>query len=324
MNIFISEYLCSGAWTHPLDDAGLLNEAKGMLLATIEDFSKCPGVEVWTTWDHRLGPFPMTDIQVEITHSADEESAAFNKLVTTADASFVIAPEFHGLLKDRSSRIEASGRRRLSVPSFIVELFSDKLATYEHCRSHGIPTIPTYESFATGLSDSYFVHKPRFGAGSVETNRLTREEAKTAKMTSDFGPMLLQPYLEGESLSVGLIARGDQIDILPLTRQILSDSQSFKYIGSDLPVFLELQDRVEALVKQLLRLLPSMTGYLGIDLLYVPSVDELLLVEVNPRLTTSYLAYRQFTNENLLTRLLDTMPLQPIRWFDQTVQLRLT
>ncbi len=324
MNIFISEYLCSGAWTHPLDDAGLLNEARGMLLATIGDFSKCRRIEIWTTWDHRLGPFPMTDIQVEVTHSAEEESAAFNKLVTTADASFVIAPEFHGLLKDRSSQVETSGRRLLGVPSIIVELFSDKLATYEHCRSHGIPTIPTYESFATCLSSSFFVHKPRFGAGSVETNRLTHEEAKTARMTSDFGPMLLQPCVEGESLSVGLIARGDQIDLLPLTRQILSDSQSFKYIGSDLPVFPELQDRVEAIVKQLLRPFPSMTGYLGIDLLYVPSVDELLLVEVNPRLTTSYLAYRQLADENLLARLLSTTSLQPIRWLDQTIQLRLT
>ena len=44
-------------------------------------------------------------------------------------------------------------------------------------------------------------------------------------------------------------------------------------------------------------LIPGLTGYVGVDL--VLTEDSALLIEINPRLTTSYIALRQVTPVNL-------------------------
>ena len=55
-----------------------------------------------------------------------------------------------------------------------------------------------------------------------------------------------------------------------------------------------------------------------------PNIGESLLVEINPRLTTSYIGYRKLTNENLMEHILfpERFP-KPILWKDQTVQFSL-
>ena len=58
MRLFVSEYLCSGAWPEPELPPSLAREGRAMLLALLTDLAVLPDVTLWTTWDARLGEPP--------------------------------------------------------------------------------------------------------------------------------------------------------------------------------------------------------------------------------------------------------------------------
>ena len=147
MRVFVSEYVCGGAWPDETLDSSLGVEGRAMLEALIEDLLQISGVDVVTTWDRRLGAFPFAEsasCEVVQIFSAIEEEQVFERLCDESDAAFVIAPEFHGIL---CSRVEiASSRTRLiGCDVAATELSSDKLKFARHLIATKIPTVPTEE-----------------------------------------------------------------------------------------------------------------------------------------------------------------------------------
>ena len=71
--------------------------------------------------------------------------------------------------------------------------------------------------------------------------------------------------------------------------------------------------------------IPELNGYIGFDLI-IPQKDDQqpVLVEINPRLTTGYLAWRKFTADNLAERFLcPSAASRQIRWHRRLVRFRL-
>src|SRR5690606_33185869 len=99
--------------------------------------------------------------------------------------------------------------------------------------------------------------------------------------------------------------RGGLIDIFPAGEQLLSRDGRFRYLGGRIPLGRDVQPAIEQLVQDACRRLPHAAGYLGFDLIVPHTAPrEPLIVEINPRLTTSYLRYRAAACENLARRLL--------------------
>src|SRR5687768_1150420 len=128
MNVFISEFLtCGGA---PTDLApSLAAEGCSMVEAIISDFASVPGWEVLTTWAARLEAprfdgRPVTWIAVR---DEQQERDAFCTLAARADATFVIAPEFHGILLERFRLVQAAGGRWIGCNAEAISLCADKL-----------------------------------------------------------------------------------------------------------------------------------------------------------------------------------------------------
>ena len=69
---------------------------------------------------------------------------------------------------------------------------------------------------------------------------------------------------------------------------------------------------VQQLAERACRAVPGLTGYVGCDIV-LPHGGEPVLIEINPRLTSSYLGYRQLTDDNIPARLLDANS-PPLRW----------
>ena len=99
----------------------------------------------------------------------------------------------------------------------------------------------------------------------------------------------------------------------------------FQYEGGRIPAVIPPQSvaAVEQLVRTTCGTITGLRGYIGIDLL-VPDSDPRspLIVEINPRLTTSYVGYRQLCRDNIAERLLPgagrPQP-EPLRWKRETV-----
>lgn len=296
-----------------------------MLRALIEDLLQIPGMEVVTTWDLRLpgglGIDHTTSLEIVSVAGPGEEREVFQRLCLESDTSYVIAPELNDEL---SRRVTAAVPRHLNCSVESIDLCGDKWALFQHLTRHGIPTIPTYRLAA--LPDSHSISWPRvlklrLGAGS-QAMQLVSSPAdwEAAIFEYDNGSRtteaIVQPFLPGRAVSVGVVIdRCSVIHRLPVADQFIDPQLGFAYSGGRIPSS-HWDGSIEELLGRTLSTIPGLYGYVGIDLL-IPDQqpDKPLVVEINPRLTTSYAGYRQLCRDNLAALWLsDSAPSAELHW----------
>jgi predicted ATP-grasp superfamily ATP-dependent carboligase len=297
--IFVYEYMCGGG-LRPAEDiqraASLCTEGRAMLTAVLADFGRVPGVGVHTILDERLrGDWPAVEGIRRI--AAGDEESAFREEARSADWSLVIAPEFDRILETRCRWVLDEGGRLLGPSPDAVALTADKLVLTEHLERAGVPTPRTLAADASPLDMPSFpwVLKPRFGAGSQETEKI---DGQTAFSTShgELGEKVIQPFIPGRSASVAfLIGRRQTIAMEPAS-QHLSDDGRFAYCGGSLPLPTPLADRALGIARRAVDVVPGLFGYVGVD---VVLGERDWVIEINPRLTTSYVGLRALAVENL-------------------------
>lgn len=311
-----------------------------MLEAILEDFASIPGVEVFTTWDRRLGPPRDARVQTTLIDSTDEELQRFDELSRACEAAFVIAPESQSILARRSFAVARSGARLLGPTVPAIDACTNKLKLFDQFRRNGIPTIETrpfwFELSRAADFEFPIVVKPTDGAGSQDTILISdgsefdrlRETRPQASPFQD----IWQPFVPGAAVSVAMIisADGKAAEVFPPAEQILSDDGRFRYLGGRIPAGCANHDAIQETALAACRVVPGLRGYVGVDLI-VPDAkpDRPVVVEINPRLTTSYLGYRALADENLAKRMLFPDRFHhPISWrvgrvtFDATGQRR--
>lgn len=307
-----------------------------MLLAVVEDLARGPSIEILTTWDARLPPpvWP-ANASVRVVAGPDEEFAVARELAATADATWIIAPETGGTLRDRVRSLIPAGGRRLNCSPEAIDLCADKLRLAAWLAERGIPTPTTclWTGEAIAAEDGVrmgearipwpIVVKPRDGAGSQSTFVVegisTEGEAgrragiswpalKQELARSPWpGELILQPFLAGRAVSIAAIVWSpNDFDLLPIGEQRLSRDGRLTYQGGRLPSPDLDEASIRALVTSVIHALPGLYGWVGFDVLLPDgSGASPVLIEINPRLTTSYIGYRQLADRNLALRIAD-------------------
>jgi hypothetical protein len=285
-----------------------------MVTAVCEDLAACPGVEPITVPDNL---------------PADEELGSFRRLCQTCAWTLVIAPETNGILLDRSRLVEEEGGRLLGPTSEAVELAGDKWRLARHLAQHHIPT-PVCELLEAEREPALafpLVCKPRDGAGSQLTFRTrTGDELvsalETARAEAFAGQMIVQPFVAGLAASVAfLIGPGTRL-ALPAAEQRLSDDGRFRYLGGRLPLPPELDERARHLADRAVAVVPGLRGYVGVDLVLGPTADADVVIEINPRLTTSYIGLRALAQQSLAAAILTVAgggASPPLTWHQQAL-----
>jgi tyramine---L-glutamate ligase len=319
MRIFVSEYICSGALAGEPLPPTLAAEGRAMWRAVIEDLSALHDVTVTTTRDARIRPLSISGVEETLASTPDEELAAFREKCSEVDAIVVIAPEIGDQLSRRIAQAHYWSRRATiwNVPLNFSRLASDKFATWQCFVSRSVPTIPTslLHEWRWNGSDTVVI-KPRFGAGSQDTF-LCRTSADVEAAAAAFATSpeerqgIVQPFVAGRRLSCLVFVNrrhSSQLEIqtfCPPGEQYLSDDGRFQYLGGVVPVQNCDPDRMHGLTAQAIDALQADTrnrpqGPIGFDFIESSETGDLLIVDVNPRFTTSYLAYRQLATGNLL------------------------
>jgi tyramine---L-glutamate ligase len=338
MRVFISEYVSGGGWPGGTIAGSLAVEGRAMLCAIVEDLSRIAGVRVETTWDARLGPAPFASARALAVESPTDEWRHFQRLAAECDATLVIAPEFNGILRERCRLVEQLGGRLLGPGSRAVALCTDKLRLAAHLREAGIATIPAeLLDWELGLSRVEagnpprfpVVIKPRDGAGSQNTwlvNDADEFEKLRRNHASEGIPQhfIQQPYVAGTAVSVAAIFAPSRRDVQVFVpaAQRLSDDGRFRYLGGRVPLRRTNRESIQTAALTACRSIPGMRGYVGIDLV-IPEQEphQPVVVEINPRLTTSYLGYRALAESNLAEWMLRPGRFERgIRWRDGVVE----
>ena len=247
-----------------------------------------------------------------------------------ADLVITIAPSTGRTLYNLVKSCEEEGLDVVDSPSTAVFVATDKALLYKNLEGHGVRTPKTFISrYEEGLKTieralaqlGKVVVKPADGDGCTGLSLVSRPEEvpvalSAARQSSRLPYFLVQEYVEGENLSVCLLASDDVVVPLSINMQKVrlgGPSEPSTYFGSVVPY--QGNDKVLQAALRAVKSLGHVKGFFGVDL--VLKGDEPYVVEVNPRFTTSYLALREICEDNVLDLLVrsyfDKSSLRPVK-----------
>ena len=331
MKIFVFEHVCGGGWTESDWPASLAEEGGAMLRALCEDMSRLEDATVTTLLDRRCELRLPDAVHVLPADRHSGPEGQFASLAAAADVAVIIAPELDDILTARVTAARRAGANVLAPPVEVIQLCSDKLRLAQLLVEHGISTLPTAAlSEAPSLPlEQKAVLKPRFGAGSHDIVTVDSSSVHAYAASDDTlatSQRIVQPFVDGDAFSIGALCRCPPDrpvatgDILHLARQVLSPDGRFQFLAGALPAWSPAIDQMTLMVDACRSLLPQLAGYIGFDFVVPRDAPENpLLVEINPRLCTSYLGYRAKTKENLAGRMLGIGAGAKLLWEPRTV-----
>jgi tyramine---L-glutamate ligase len=312
VQVFVYEFATGGGFWHLgsiLPHGSLLSEGAAMSRAIVADFAACEGIEVVTTRDARLPAIESTNCSTIAITSATEELETITRLSAQADWTFLIAPETDAALLDRCQLVETNGGRLLSPGSALVEVAANKQTTADMLRRAGVP-VPrgclTADEAKILVLDSPIVVKPIDGCGSQGIRRIESPLVSLDSAESITTNWRYEEFIPGQSASVAVLCGPRASHALPACEQRISADGRFTYLGGRLPLPRDLDTRARRLALAAISVLPPTLGYVGVDMVLGLEDDGSgdRLIEVNPRLTTSYVGLRSASNTNLAAAML--------------------
>jgi predicted ATP-grasp superfamily ATP-dependent carboligase len=286
VRIFVYEFVTGGGLGGEPLPSSLVREGDMMLQALLADLAALPGLDVFTSRDPRLAPLPGA---YAIVPARGENTAHhFARGVKAADAVWPIAPETGGTLERLARDTIDLGRTLIGCRPDALRIAASKRATVAALARTGIPVVPT---FVLGEDvpplPGPWVVKPDDGAGCEDTRRLPDWRSARELLTSQSRRRVAQPWIEGDTLSLSLLCREGRALLLSCNRQHVRIVEGRLVLaGISVNAVTDHDRRFARLADKIAAAIPGLWGYVGVDLIlaqYGPVV-----LEVNPRLTTSY------------------------------------
>ena len=316
MNIFIGEYVCGGGYSRrTLDQIPCSQREEGlaMLRSVAADFAEFAD-SVHLVLDRR---FAFEAPANAVVHCIDPDQTLWPQWIAASrncDTALLVAPESEGVLAQSVAMLQSSGLRLLNGFGDFLRSASDKWETARVFAAAGVPHPPTWtiESLpdpATCPARAWVV-KPRDGCGTGDVK--TFVDFEEAVVAAELPGRIMQPWIEGRAASVAVLVEGTEITVLPAVSQTLT-AEDCVYRGGQGPLPEEDQRRAASLARMAVRALPrTVRGFVGFDLVLADDPGQDCVIEVNPRLTTSYVGLRHIVEGNLAARLagLDRSPVR--------------
>lgn len=306
MRVFVGEYICGGGMRkRPTDSikASMRAEGGAMLSALASDVAKV--AELSVPIDPRFCP----TIQGGTVHEMDPNLPLWGQWIRAAqgcDAAIVIAPESDGVLAKAVSMLRAADINVVASTGDFLRAASDKQQTARLFAAAAVPHPVTFvasdpKSKARLSSFRQFIVKPRDGCGTQKICLFDDLEEALAAATADD---VLQGFVAGKPISVAMIVDGHELVTLPAVSQDIA-LENCAYHGGSGPLPDHEQRRAASLAQCAIAAMPpSPRGFVGFDLVLADDPSHDVVIEVNARLTTSYVGLRHIVSGNLAARLL--------------------
>ena len=325
LKIAVYEHICGGGYAEHTLPANILAEGYGMLRCISADFKEA-GHEVTVFLDQRIAELnPPLAVDFIVPISFKNESAMFlSEVAKINDASLVIAPETGGTLQKLVEIVEKTEKTSLNCTSQAINHVSDKNVLYGQLQKTGISTPQTFVMDVTEPLDFIrrtieegflypVVFKPTDGTSCGGVSLVCRpveiEKAlNKIKIQSSSGKFIVQQYILGESASVSVLCNTKKAQAVSLNRQSVNlnaPSVDSCYIGGAVPIDHPLKQEAFVVAEKTVKLFSGLRGYVGVDVILTH--DKVYVLDLNPRLTTSYIGLKEVAERNLGQEIIDAI-----------------
>jgi predicted ATP-grasp superfamily ATP-dependent carboligase len=293
------EFITGGGMARAPLPEGLRDEGDMMLRALVRDLVELPRLEVTVTRDARMPPLAVEGVRVIPVRPGADPMAAYLRALDEADAVWPVAPETGGTLEALARAACRRGRMLVGCRPEAIALAASKLRTSAALQAAGVAVVPSFASPAqVGGQGGRWVVKPDDGAGCAGTCILDTAAAARAMLSaSPRGAPVAQPWIEGEALSLSVVVGRGCAEVLCCNRQHVETTDGRLRLRRLEVNALPPTADMDALAQAVARAIPGLEGYVGIDL--VAAAGRLTVIEINPRLTTSFTGLRQALGCNL-------------------------
>jgi tyramine---L-glutamate ligase len=311
MRIFVYEHITGGGCLDEALPPALAREGDLMLQALLDDLRDLAGTEVLIMRDPRL-PATGAAIQVLRPRSKAEAQSMFRRCCASADAVWPIAPESGGVLERLTIEVLDGERILLGSRPGALRIAASKMVTARTLAAAGVPVVPTYSNPAQLPAElEQVVIKPDDGAGCQRTRIYSRAAALDWWSDNHPDDCVVQPYLRGDPLSLSLLCDGQAVQLLSCNRQRITIADGeFRFTGVDVNAVHNNLSGYTELAVQIAAAIPGLWGYVGVDLIETQRGPA--VVDVNPRLTTSYAGLRRALARNPAALVLALLGSEPV------------
>ncbi|MFX1466814.1 MAG: ATP-grasp domain-containing protein, partial [Promethearchaeota archaeon] len=295
----------------------LFPEGFGMLNSVTRDLKHC-GYNVIVPLDFRIDNYRsfLNVDEVQLITAKRPLTYLIERLSKQLDAILIIAPEFSHILYNLRKIAEQLEIPLLDSSSRLTKIASNKIQTEDILKRRGL-SIP--ETITCEISDDLdyikekvedigypLIFKPIDGVGCgglslVMQEKHISEAILNIKQNSTLNRFIVQKYIEGTPASINCISNGKFALPVSFNAQFVtfnSFNGKSEYEGGFTPFQHELEDKAKNAVKHFPEYFPGLLGYFGVDLIFTE--DEAVIIEINPRITTSYMGARAVIRENIM------------------------
>jgi predicted ATP-grasp superfamily ATP-dependent carboligase len=307
--VFVYEYLSGGGLVDedPQVADELMPHGLAMRDALVTDLLRaahCADISAVTAAScPRAGVLPVgaTDVQPAAGESAPDFVA---RQAARHDLVWLVAPESGGLLAQFARRVDPA--RWLGCSPDAIALTTGKRATLLLLAASGIATPLDFEAGARR-----WITKPDDGAGAIATHvhadrSAARDEA--AQRTRAGEAVTLEPWVDGDALSLSLACSVGGVELLSVNRQqiVVDAGGQLSFEGVDVDVMITSDPRraeLARLASQVGDAIPGLRGFVGVDLVWHAQHGP-VVIEVNPRVTCAYVGLSAALGRNLAAELM--------------------
>lgn len=321
MRLVIHEWCCSGGLAgadarHVLgDDADaepLAREGRAMFQSLVADAVRDGGFEVAALVDEALA-IELPDTVERIVVKAGHEVTSLAAACRSAEATIVVAPETADVLAARVAAVRAAGGRAVAPGDAFIRIAADKQATIDALAAAGVP-VPAGRSLAPGESWPEAFVRPgvRKARASAGCDGLVVVQPGAAPPCPVPMATRVERWIDGTP--VGVSCLGGPRGIVPLAalRQRFSVGPFLTYVGAAPLDDRGRRARAETLASRAVEALARRdrtppAGWIGVDMILGTRDDGLddRVLEVNPRLTTSFVGLAAGSPASLVRAMLD-------------------
>lgn len=306
MKILIIEYITGGGLVKQALPTSLVHQGEMMFTALVEDLLAVDGMELMVTRDYRL-PLSTAITEslnvIKITPKHTFENQLI-RLFEQCDAVWPIAPETDNILFDLCRLISLAPVRLLASSAATIRLASDKLETYLQLTKHAIKTVETHRlkgfKGVDKTPEQIWVIKPVDGVACKGVMYL--KQTQLSVFNSCDPRLLIQPYIKGGTLSLSCLFAAGQGWLICVNEQLVHQHNNQFVLDACRVNITITRPPYAKLVADIAQAIPELWGYIGIDVIETDTSPVVL--EINPRLTTSYAGIKSALGINVAANVL--------------------